>query len=407
MKRMLFGLVVFILVALSGCVTYRSFDENENRQLSHDQVFKKASSASNFTIANDSTGWGIRLAYVDTFDAYDVTKYGSFKINYRQLSVVAPLQAIKGQSGDARPVGDKEKLNESETKEWSTETLSQKNAKSEQRIITKGEAIDLSLSSGWKQTFTLDQDGVLPLDDAVCTQLLSAIASLGDLRAIKVESSSLKLSQTLDLSPAPFVHDALSAADDLSRTLASYKVTASDSPQRYDDAQKSLLTLVKPLHYGYQKRLVQAAFDTNFNNVGDALQSQIDSLQASIPTFLVDGQVNDQSDGFVQIWGTATPRPVTAQTLRSQGCQMNPTNIIVNSPDDSNFRGNAFISMTTYFLDKEYGTNAMGGTVPVYRYTTKMPPTFQPIPAQITDLQAKLDALTKAHSDASAQFAPE
>ena len=129
MKRMLFGLVVFILVALSGCVTYRSFDENENRQLSHDQVFKKASSASNFTIANDSTGWGIRLAYVDTFDAYDVTKYGSFKINYRQLSVVAPLQAIKGQSGDARPVGDKEKLNESETKEWSTETLSQKNAK--------------------------------------------------------------------------------------------------------------------------------------------------------------------------------------------------------------------------------------------------------------------------------------
>ena len=45
---------------------------------------------------------------------------------------------------------------------------------------------------------------MLPLDDAVCTQLLSAIASLGDLRAIKVESSSLKLSQTLDLSPAPF-----------------------------------------------------------------------------------------------------------------------------------------------------------------------------------------------------------
>ena len=401
MKRLSLYLVAFSLLALSGCVTYKYFDETETRQLSRDQVFKKASSASQFNVADGAGGWGIRLAYVDNYDAYTVTKYASYRVNFRQPTMVV------NRWGDSRPTGAQEKLNESEIKEWSTETLSQKNAKTEAKTISKGETITLSLPSSAKQTFTLDQDGVLPLDDAVCTQLLSAIASLGDLRAIKVESSSLKLSQTLDLSPAPFVHDALSAADDLSRTLASYKVTASDSPQRYDDAQKSLLTLVKPLHYGYQKRLVQAAFDTNFNNVGDALQSQIDSLQASIPTFLVDGQVNDQSDGFVQIWGTATPRPVTAQTLRSQGCQMNPTNIIVNSPDDSNFRGNAFISMTTYFLDKEYGTNAMGGTVPVYRYTTKMPPTFQPIPAQITDLQAKLDALTKAHSDASAQFAPE
>ena len=322
MKRMLFGLVVFILVALSGCVTYRSFDEHENRQLSHDQVFKKASSASNFTIANDSTGWGIRLAYVDTFDAYDVTKYGSFKINYRQLSVVAPLQAIKGQSGDARPVGDKEKLNESETKEWSTETLSQKNAKSEQRIITKGEAIDLSLSSGWKQAFTLTQDGVLPLNDSVCIQLLSAISSLNDLKYIGITDKSLGLSQTLDLSAASPLHDALMATDTLKQSIASYNITASDSPQRYDESQKSLLVLVKTYHYAFQKVLVKAAFDANYQIVVDALQSQIDTLQASAPTFIIRGQIQDVGQDLIQVWGLAQPWPTNAQQCDPKGSEV-------------------------------------------------------------------------------------
>ena len=86
---------------------------------------------------------------------------------------------------------------------------------------------------------------------------------------------------------------------------------------------------------------------------------------------------------------------------------MNATNLIVENPDASSFRGTGYLSMTNYFLAKEVGTNAMGGTVPVYRYTTKMPPAFQPLSAQIADLQAKLDAVTKAHTDASSQFIAE
>ena len=70
MKRFSLCLVAFSLLALSGCVTYKYFDETENRQLSHDQVFKKASSASQFNVADGAGGWGIRLAYVDNYDAY-------------------------------------------------------------------------------------------------------------------------------------------------------------------------------------------------------------------------------------------------------------------------------------------------------------------------------------------------
>lgn len=83
---------------------------------------------------------------------------------------------------------------------------------------------------------------------------------------------------------------------------------------------------------------------------------------------------------------------------------MKATNLIVENPDDSGFRGNGYISMTQYFIGKESSTNAMGMTVPVYRYTTKMPPAFQSVNAQITDLQARLEALTKAHSDATTEF---
>ena len=127
MKRFALCLVAFSLLVLSGCVTYKYFDETENRQLSHDQVFKKASSMSQFNVADGAGGWGIHLAYVDNYDSYDVTKLARFQVNYRQPTVV------EGRWGDSRPTGDKEKVNESETKEWSTETLSQKNAKTEQK----------------------------------------------------------------------------------------------------------------------------------------------------------------------------------------------------------------------------------------------------------------------------------
>jgi hypothetical protein len=247
----------------------------------------------------------------------------------------------------------------------------------------------------------------LPLDDAVCTQLLSTIASLPDLKSAIVEYKSLGLSQTLDLSAAPTFRDAISAADDLNRTLASYKIASTDPLQQYDESQRAILNLVKTCRYSYQRRLVQSVFDANYQTVAKSLQAQIDSLQASIPTFLIQGQINDSGDGWIQVWGMAIPRPITAQTLRSPGYQAQPANLIVENPDDSGVHVNAYVFMTNYFVDKESGTNAMGGTVPVYRYTTKIPATYQPIKAQIADLQTKLDALTKAHTDSSSMFSAE
>ncbi len=395
MKYRLMGLAAMVFVVLSGCVTYRNFDEIKERQLSQDQEFKKTFATSQFTVANDPSGSSINLAYIQNYDAYTVTKYGRFQENYRIPTTYVLILYYRG---------EQEKTDEKEIKEWSTESLAERNAKSEQLAIEKGQTISLSFPSGPELDFTLSQDGLLALDDPTSTKILSTINSLDDLGSVRIGYSSLKLRQTVDLSAAQPFHAAFSAVADLQRTLDSYRVAASDSSQRYDNAQEALLSLVKKVHYGYELHLIQSAFDANFDTVASDLRNQIIALQNKMPTFFVEGQVNDQVDGFVQIWGTATPRPVTEQALRSPGCQMNPTNIIVNSPDDSNFRGNTFFSMTTYFLDRESGTNAMGGTVPIYRYTTKMLPSYQPIAAQITDLQAKLDALTKARSDASAQF---
>ena len=400
MKRLALCLIAFSLLVLSGCVTYKYFDETETRQLSNDQVFKKASSKSQFNLADGSGGWGIRLAYVDTFDAYNVTKHASFKVSYRIPTTYVLIVYYRG---------EKEKTGETQTKEWSTEGAVQKSAKTEQKTIAKGETITISFryQHGEKQTFTLGQDGVLPLDDAVCTQILSAIDSLSDLKSVQVESASLGLSQTLDLSKAPLFHDAISAAEDLNRTLASYKVASADPQQRYDESQRAILTLVKACRHGYQRRLAQAVFDANYQTVVKAKQVQIGSLQASIPTFIIQGQISDTGDGWIQVWGTATPRPITEETMRLPGFQNRPANLIVENPDDSGIRGKAYVFMTNYFLDKESGLNSLGGMVPVYRFTTKTPVSYQPVNAQIADLQAKLDALTKAHTDASSLFSTE
>ena len=98
MKRLALCLVAFSLLALSGCVTYKYHDETETRQLSHDQVFKKASSASQFNVADGAGGWGIRLAYVDNYDAYTVTKHASYRVNFRQPTMVV------NRWGDSRPM---------------------------------------------------------------------------------------------------------------------------------------------------------------------------------------------------------------------------------------------------------------------------------------------------------------
>ena len=63
-----------------------------------------------------------------------------------------------------------------------------------------------------------------------------------------------------------------------------------------------------------------------------------------------------------------------------------------------------YVAMTHYYLTKELGVNSLGGTVPVYRYTTMMPESYKPAIKEIEALQARLDAVTKAHTDTSSRF---
>lgn len=395
MKYRLMGLTAIIFVVLSGCVTYRNFDRMDERQLSQDQEFKKTSASSQFTVVNDPTGSSINLAYVQNYDAYTVTKYGRFQEYYRIPTTYVLILYYRGAQ---------EKTDEKEIKEWSNESLTQRNAKNEQLAIESGQAISLSFPSGATLNFTLSQDGRLPLDSSTSTQILSTIGSLDDLGSVRIGCASLNLNQTIDLSTAQSFHAAISAAADLQRTIDSHKVAGSDPSQRYDQAQKALLSLVKDVPYGYEKRLIQNAFDANFEAVSDSINSQINSLQSNSPTFIIRGEIQDSGPGLIQVWGRAQPWPTTAQTMRLPGARGTESNLIIENPNDAGIMGNTYFTQNNYFLDKEYGTNAMGGSVPVYRYTTTMPPSYQPIAAQITDLQAKLDALTKAHSNASSQF---
>jgi len=398
MKRISLLILVSSFLSLSGCMTYRTLDKIEDRQLSQEQVFKKASSTAQFTVADDTRGSAISLNYVQSYDAYTVTKYGRFQVDYRQGGHVV------NRWGDFQPSGDAEKLDEKKLREWDTETLTKKNAKSEQQVIAKGQTITLTFPSGQPRSFTLDQDGVLPLDEAVASQVLSTIDRLSDLSSVKVSSTDLGLTQTLDLSSAPIFKDAITAGNDLKGSLASYRVSSSDSATRYDEAQKSLIALVASTRYGYQKRLVKEVFDANYQVVRKALQSQIDTLQATIPTFIIQGEIKDYGPTWIQVWGTTTPRPINAQTMRSPGYQNRASNLIVEHPDESGMHGTAYVSMTHYYLAKESGVNSLGGTVPIYRYTTVMPEAFKPIGAQVEVLQSRLDEVTQAHEDASSRF---
>jgi hypothetical protein len=379
-------------------VTYRNFDKTEDRQLSQEQVFKKTSSTSQFVVANDPADSGIHLSYVQNYDAYTVTKYGRYQVDYRQGGHVV------NRWGDFQPSGDAEKLDEKKLREWDTETITKKNAKSEQQVIAKGQAITLDFPSGQSKTYTLDQDGVLPLDETVASQILSVIDSLSDLSSVKVSCAALGLSQRLDLSSAPILKNAITSGKDFIRSLTAYKVASTDPASRYDEAQKALLSLAVSSRYDFQKRLVKEVFDANYQVVAKALQSQIDTLQATIPTFIIQGEIKATGPASIQVWGTATPRPVTAQSLRSPGYQNRASNLIIEHPDESGIHGTAYVSMAHYYLARESGVNAMGGTVPVYRYTTKTPESFKPVGTQVEALQARLDELTEAHREASSRF---
>ncbi len=401
MKRLSLFLLVSSLFFLPGCMTYRTFDKTEDRQLSQEQVFKKASSTAQFTVANDTTGSSLQLSYVQTYDSYTVTKYGRFQVDYRQGGYVV------NRFGDFQKSGAEEKLDEKKIREWDTETLTKKNAKSDQQVIAKGQIITLTIPSGQTRSFTLDQDGILPLDETVASQVLSTIDRLSDLSSIKVTSTDLGLTQTLDLSSAPVFKAAVNSGNDLKGSLAAYKVTSSDTSSRYDEAQKLLIALAESYRYGYQKRLVKEIFDANYQVVAKALQSQIDTLQATIPTFIIQGEIKNFGPASIQVWGTATPRPVTAQTMRSPGYQNRTSNLIVENPDESGIHGTGYVSMTHYYLAKESGVNAMGGTVPVYRYTTSVPESFKPVGIQVEALETKLEAMTTAYKEAASQFAAQ
>jgi hypothetical protein len=399
MKRLFLFLLVSVFLSLSGCVTYRNFDKTEDRQLSQEQVFKKTSSTSQFAVAVDPTDSGIRLNYVQNYDAYTVTKYGRYQVDYRQSGHVI------NRWGDFQPSGDAEKLDEKKLREWNTETLTKKNAKSEQQVIAKGQAITLDFPSGQLKTFTVEKDGILPLDETVASQILSVIDSLSDLSSVKVSCAALGLSQRLDLSSAPILKDAITSGNDLIRSLSAYKVASTDTASRYDEAQKALLSLAASSRYSFQKRLVKEVFDANYQVVAKGLQSQIDTLQASIPSFIIQGEIKESGPTWIRVWGTTAPRPITAQTLSSPGSQNRASNLIVEYPDESGIHGTAYVSMTHYYLAKESGVNAMGGTVPVYRYTTTMPEAFKPVGIQVEALEAKLEAMTTAYKEAASQFA--
>ena len=221
---------------------------------------------------------------------------------------------------------------------------------------------------------------------------------------MKVSATALGLAQALDLSTAPIFKDAINSSNDLKGSLATYKVSSSDSATRYDEAQKSLLSMAASSRYSYQKRLVKEVIDANYQVVRKALQSQIDTLQATIPTFIIQGEIKETGLAWIQVWGTATPRPINAQTMRSQGYQNRASNLIVEHPDESGIHGTAYVSMTHYYLAKESGVNSLGGTVPVYRYTTTMPESFKPIGVQVEALQSRLDSVNQAHKEASSRF---
>lgn len=398
MKRISLFILASTFLSFSGCMTYRTFDKTEDRQLSQEQVFKKVSSTAQFTVADDTRGSVINLNYVQSYDAYTVTKYGRFQVDYRQGGYVV------NRWGDFQASGDAEKLDEKKLREWDTETFTKKNAKSEQQVIAKGQTITLTIPSGQARSFTLDQDGFLPLDEAVTSQVLSTIDRLSDLSSVKVSSTDLGLTQTLDLSSAPVFKAAVNSGNDLKASLAVYKVSSSDSASRYDEAQKALLSLAASSRYGYQKRLVKEVFDANYQVVAKGLQSQIDTLQTTIPTFIIQGEIKESGPTWIRVWGTATPRPVTAQSLRSPGYQNRASNLLVEYPDESGIHGTGYVSMKHYYLAKESGVNTMGGTVPVYRYTTSMPESFKPIGAQVEALQSRLDAVDQAYKDASSRF---
>jgi hypothetical protein len=142
----------------------------------------------------------------------------------------------------------------------------------------------------------------------------------------------------------------------------------------------------------------------NYETIAKALESQIYTLQVSIPTFIIQGEIQNFGQASIQVWGTAIPRPLMAQTMRSEGYQYRNSNLIVENPDESGIYGINYISLTHYYLAKEWGLNALGALVPVYRYTTIMPESLKPIDAKVKDLQARLNAINQTYEKDSTRF---
>lgn len=89
-------------------------------------MFKKASFTNQFAVDDDPTGSSLHLIYVQRYNAYTVTKYGRFQVNYRQCGYVV------NRWGDFQASGNAEKLDEKKLREWDIVTLTKKSAKSEQ-----------------------------------------------------------------------------------------------------------------------------------------------------------------------------------------------------------------------------------------------------------------------------------
>jgi hypothetical protein len=288
-----------------------------------------------------------------------------------------------------------------------------RNVKSETRSPEPGSQVNIVLD-GTTLHAVSSREGTVVFDETLSPQIAQAAKNIKSFEKIKVEVPSLNLAGEIDVSKAGFIVEIVSETQG---QIAPHKNSVTNSSS-YESFAKSLAALKDKMRYPFQIALLGSELKDTGNQLLEKFSAEIAPILNRFPEFLINGRVKDYFEGptytTFDIWGRAYPQPMTETTSRSLGFRggedSNLRVVIKNSTKNSDtvaWRGNSIVIQgKVFYVGRDSGTNAYGGSVPVFNYTDILSqvPGLGEQGSKLQSINSQIDAVQKTYNEYSALF---
>jgi len=284
------------------------------------------------------------------------------------------------------------------------------NQKSQTLIPAAGTKVKIIIN--WKTIDAVtNETGSVAFTDELSSVILSAAKDISSFDEVKVDIPDLKMHQTGRYVGAPTVMSAMvniksaafvtKAISETQERISSINKAVVTNPSTYETYAKSLVSLKKEMQYPFQTVLLVSELESIRKDLLEKINADRAPILDKFPEFWISGTINNYMEGTeattFEIWGTATPVPLTEVAMRSLGSRGKPSylwvivkNSTIKNSNIVSWWGNKILIQGRVRYVKQYTSkNISGETVLVFEYTENT----KDIPGFAGDQEKKLQTL--------------